>query len=175
MKKKIFQYAGVLFCAAYLIFGMMPACSEAVSLIGEERAKQIAFQHAGASESGARILKLGLDNDHGHTEYEIDFVFGDFKYEYGIDAVSGAVRKFGKKAGYGTAAHAQYIGPQAAEKIAFDHAKVKRGDVLYLRTKLDHDDGMVKYEVKFFCNGLKYEYDIEAKTGQILEFEQDND
>ncbi len=34
---------------------------------------------------------------------------------------------------------------------------------------------MQVYEIKFVYNGLEYEYDIDAATGNVLKFEKDFD
>ena len=37
-----------------------------------------------------------------------------------------------------------------------------------VKTKLDKEDGMMEYEVKIHYNNLKYEFDIDATTGDIV-------
>lgn len=171
--RKFTVVMAILLAMAGIIFAQSNA--DAAQYIGEARAKQIAYKHAGATEAGARLLKLGLDYDHGMAKYEIEFIFGDAKYEYDIDAVSGAVRKVEKKLGYGGAANSQYISSQAAENIALKHAGISRSKARFIRSKLDHDDGMVKYEIKFFSGLTKYEYDIDATTGNVVKFEHGDD
>ena len=43
-----------------------------------------------------------------------------------------------------------------------------------LRIKTDYDDGIMKYEVKIVYNEMKYEFDIDAATGTILEWESES-
>ena len=40
---------------------------------------------------------------------------------------------------------------------------------------MDYEHGMKIYEIRFVYNGLEYEYDINAETGDILKFEKDYD
>ena len=42
------------------------------------------------------------------------------------------------------------------------------------KLELDVDDDEVKYEVEFRSEGLKYEADIDAYTGEILKWEVDD-
>ena len=43
------------------------------------------------------------------------------------------------------------------------------------KIELDYEHGVKIYEVRFVYNGLEYEYDINAETGDILKFEKDYD
>ena len=63
-------------------------------LIGSERAKQIAFDHARVSGANVRRLQVKLDRDDGRTVYEIEFKHDFKEYEYEIDAFSGRIVSF---------------------------------------------------------------------------------
>ncbi|NLI65653.1 MAG: hypothetical protein GX380_02790, partial [Tissierellia bacterium] len=65
--------------------------SSSQSLIGAEKAKSIAFNHAGVSAANVRDLDVELDEDDGRKIYEIDFEVGDREYEYDIDAYTGKI------------------------------------------------------------------------------------
>lgn len=66
--------------------------SNGKTLIGEEKAKEIAFKAAGVSASDAKKLSVKLDNeDDGTVKYEVEFDYGQYEYEYDINAYTGAV------------------------------------------------------------------------------------
>ena len=65
--------------------------------IGEEKAKQAALSHAGASADKLTEYEIELDYEHGAMVYEIEFKCEGFEYDYEIDAVTGAVLKSGKE------------------------------------------------------------------------------
>jgi uncharacterized membrane protein YkoI len=67
----------------------------------------------------------------------------------------------------------KYIGKDAATDIALDHAELTTEDVLYSRTRLERDDGRIEYDVEFYCDGVEYDYEIDATTGEILSFDKD--
>ena len=62
----------------------------------------------------------------------------------------------------------QYIGEEAAKAAALKHAGLAAGDVTELKAELDLDDAVVHYDVEFKSGGMEYDYDIDAKTGDVL-------
>lgn len=64
------------------------------SYIGDVKAKSIALQHAGLTESQISSLRCKLDYDHGRAEYEVEFHANYLEYEYTIDATTGAILKY---------------------------------------------------------------------------------
>lgn len=66
---------------------------ESEHYIGEARAKEAAFSHAGVSADAVRDYKSELDSSDGMMIYEIEFKAGSYEYEYEIDAVNGSVLK----------------------------------------------------------------------------------
>ena len=67
------------------------------------------------------------------------------------------------------------ISEDKAKAIALDHAGFKESDVQFLRVEYDFDDGVEKYEVDFKQGQYEYDYDINAKTGEILSYDKDID
>lgn len=65
------------------------------------------------------------------------------------------------------------ISADEAYAAALKYAKKKSSDVRLKKNKLDMDDGILKYEIEFIENGIEYEFDIDAQTGQILKYEKD--
>lgn len=66
-----------------------------------------------------------------------------------------------------------YIGKQAAKEAAFSDAGVTVDDVTNIRVEFDFDDGKYLYEVEFRVGTVKYEYDIDATTGEIYKKDVD--
>ena len=59
--------------------------------IGSAKAKSIALDHAGVSESQTRKLEVKRDYDDGRLEYEVEFHAAGVEYEYTIDAATGTI------------------------------------------------------------------------------------
>ena len=66
----------------------MPASSS--SFIGEASAKQAALDHAGVSSANAVWIKAQFDRDDGRYIYELEFTADGSKFEYDVDALTGA-------------------------------------------------------------------------------------
>ena len=68
-----------------------------------------------------------------------------------------------------------YIGVDKAKSIALKHAGKSASSVSFTKAKLDKDDGKVVYEIEFRSGRTEYEYDIDAYSGKILEYDIDRD
>ena len=137
-----------------------------------------AAQSAAASDAGVSnptFTKGKLDRDDGRSIYEIEFTDGSTRWEYDIDAATGAVLSKKTKtvsASSGSGASG-VIGEDAARTAALSDAGLKESDVTFGKVELDYDDGRWIYEIEFFTASGKYEYDIDAATGSILSKESE--
>ena len=61
------------------------------SLIGVEKVKKLAAEHAGLTVSQVKFTECELDRDDGRVVYELEFRCGGEEYEYTVDACSGAI------------------------------------------------------------------------------------
>ena len=61
--------------------------------IGKAKAKQIAFEHAGVSESKAKKVKVEFDFDDGVAKYDVEFHADKVDYDYEINALNGKIIK----------------------------------------------------------------------------------
>lgn len=158
----------------------------AVGIITLEQAKEIALNHAGQSASAVYFDKLELDHDDGMQKYEIEFVGGYTEYEYEIDAVTGAILEYDwdhdddhdhehMPGGSGNSGGGASITSEQAKEIALNHAGQSASNVYFDKLELDYDDGMPIYEIEFVSGNMEYEYEIDAATGAILEYDWDQD
>ena len=68
----------------------------------------------------------------------------------------------------GTVSTKAYIGRDEALAAACAHAGVQTEDLLQTEVEFDSENGVMVYEVEFRVGNTEYEYDIDAKTGEIL-------
>ena len=73
----------------------------------------------------------------------------------------------------GTASSKAYISVDDAKSAAYAHAGVSEADVCWLQADFDRDGGVYVYELEFSANGLKYDCSVNALTGEIVKFEQE--
>lgn len=140
-------------------------------LLSMEDAKAKALSHAGLSE--ATFTKEKLDRDDGRQEYEFEFYAGNQKYEYDIDAKTGAVLSQEKKNIAPQASGSDVITRDKAQEIAL--AEVPGATASNVKKlKLDRDDGRQIYEVEIIYAEMEYDLEIDASSGKILEFSSES-
>ena len=153
----------------------IPSTSQSGSYIGQEKAKTIALNHAGISASDASFVKVELDYDDGRAEYEVEFWSGNKEYDYDIDALTGEIRSYDYDIeGYTLPAQTgtSYIGETRAKEIVRAKAGITGGT--FTEFKLDYDDGHAVYEGELRNGWTEYEFEVDAVSGTILEWDVDN-
>ena len=149
-----------------------PAMNSSNSMITAEEAKKAALAHAGLKAAEVTFTKAQLDYDDGKAEYEIEFYSSSDKYEYDINASTGAVIKYSKEAirnKNGT----NVITADEAKNAALEYTGLTADDVRFIKAELDYDDGTAEYDVEFYYGRTEYEIKINAYTGEIIETEID--
>ena len=61
-----------------------------------------------------------------------------------------------------------------AKEIALADAGYEETQVTMSRIRYEWDDGIQIYDVEFYSGGLEYEYEIDAKSGDIIEKDIDD-
>ena len=102
--------------------------------------------------------------------YEIEFTLGTVEYEYELNAVTGAIIKVEVE---GEVNATDTISQDEAVRIATAQAGVDT--TTQLKAKLEVEHGVVVWEIEFKSGGYEYEYEIDAKTGKILDYEKEID
>lgn len=65
----------------------------------------------------------------------------------------------------------KYIGKSKAKKIALAKAKGKNARITEI--ELDREDGVMVYEGEMVDSKYEYDFEINAKTGKIIEWERE--
>ncbi|MGN0293322.1 MAG: PepSY domain-containing protein [Lachnospiraceae bacterium] len=145
--------------------------------ISENEAKEIALKDAGVSEKDISGIRIKLEKDDGIWQYEVDFYAGDKEYDYDIDADIGKIlskdmeidndfRKSGAEQSAGIS-----LSEEEAVKLVLE--KVPQASKDNIRIHLDYEDGKPVYEGSIVYKGVEYDFEIDAATGTILEWEQE--
>ena len=157
------------------------AASPSDQYIGETKAKSIALKHAKLSESQVTFIKTHLDYDDGHIVYDVEFYSGNTEYDYEIDAISGKIYEYDRDIEYytipsnssSTSNAGKYISETKAKSIALKHAKLNKSQVTFIKAHLDYDDGHIVYDIEFYSGNTEYDYEIDAISGKIYEYDHE--
>lgn len=162
--------------------------------ISLEEAVEIALGNAGVARDDARFTKTSLDNDDLIAHYEIEFLVGSKEYDYDIAVSDGRILELEEEkeedipvtakpeqtkapAAAETNASVQttaaqnsgYISVDEAKSIALASAEIAAADAKFEKASFDSDDLIPHYDIEFYANGFEYDYEISAKTGDIIE------
>ena len=154
------------------------------SKITADQAKSAALADAGADVSSVQYTRAELCREDGAWIYEVEFCTSTHEYEYEIDAHTGAVcgksvevcsneahHSGGHHADPHHTASGTLIGANQARSACLGHAGCTADQVSFTKVELDSEDGLTVYEIEFYKDGVKYEYAIDAVTGDVLEYE----
>ena len=153
-----------------------------------EQAREIALKDAGLEGKEVTWYETQKDKDKKKkiVTWDLGFFLDDTEYEYEINMATGEiVEKSNEKMDAQEKAeneqqaltldsilkdNADYpVTADQALDIALKDAGIDAAAAEILKNNLDNDDGIILYEVKFISGDKKYEYDIDANTGAILE------
>lgn len=140
-----------------------------------EQAKQIALEKAGVAADGAVFAKAHRDFDDGRAVYDLEFWAGGREYELDVDAATGDVTEFEVEEHRRARSEGAAVSLEEAKGIALARVGLKADEVRFKKAYLDRDDGRKAYDIEFAANGLEYEFDIDAATGAILDFDTDRE
>ena len=163
-----------------------------------EQAQTAALDAANIDAADADISSATLSEVAGVTCYKVEFTSGNHTYAYSINAESGEVLEASYRdknaaptdsaqtdttASGATTTPAQTtpnintstgaVDEAKAQEIALAHAGVKAADATITKSKLDYDDGRQIYEIEWYANGAKYDYEIAVATGKIVSYDHD--
>lgn len=77
----------------------------------------------------------------------------------------------GNAQAYGVASSKGYIGEEKARELAFAFCGKEPEEVHHILVSMDYSNGRVTYEVEFYQGEYKYEYEMDAANGDMLEWE----
>ena len=196
MKQK-YLLAGTVCALAVTIAGCNSHTTrpERAQMISIDAAQTAALKQANIEAENAAISSTTIDEVAGVTCYKVEFTSGDHAYSYSINAENGEVLEASYRdknaapadstqpdttASGATTTPAQTtpstntntstgaVDEAKAQEIALAHAGVKAADATITKSKLDYDDGRQVYELEWYANGAKYDYEIAVATGEIV-------
>ena len=135
----------------------------APALIGIIRVEQIVQGKA----ADAFIIALDLERDDGRVYYEGEAVKGNKEYAFEIDAHTGVLLKWNVDDDYDGQVKDGGIGFAAVKTMVLN----KVPGAVIVEIDLEQDDGQFNYGVDAEKNGVEHTFEIDAYTGNIIEWE----
>ena len=159
--------------------GQTPAVSSApegevaAGEISREEALAIALANAGVPEGDAYNVKNETDSDNGIPLYDIEFEtdYGDYDFEVAIAD--------GRIVGADYEVDEEWLdalggSPVTAEEAASIVAgKVSGTSAADVDIWEESGDGRGRYEGELFLDGMKYEFELDPRTGRIFDWNAD--
>lgn len=158
--------------------------------VDEDTAVSIAMEHAGVTECS--IHRVELDTEDGRQVYEVEFFAGNTEYDYTIDRETGEILSCdqdiegwglgnGQQNGSGngrkngqensTASSSGPITLEEAVQLVLD--RVPGASASDVQIEFERDDGKDIYEGEVTCNRTEHEFQIDASTGNFIEWSVD--
>lgn len=140
--------------------------------IDPKRAGEIAV----GAHDGSRVVDLDLEREHGLTVWEVKVVTGEAKYEVDVDAVTGEIVKDERES---TDDLREYNSQLDRAKLSYadaiDVVLEQYPGATVVELDLDEEDGAVVWEAEVVtADHVKYEMEIDAVSGKILQNERED-
>lgn len=174
-----------------MIAGLLTGCGQ-LSDIGKDKAAKIALADANLTDTDVTRLRVSKNHDDGQSIYEVEFTNENTEYEYEILASNGDIlstdyeeshtpnqqNQNGQQTQNG---HHNQSGrqSQADVQLSIEDAsalaleRVPGATQQDLKIELDYDDAYYKYEGDIIYDQKEYEFEIDANTGEFLEWKEE--
>lgn len=190
-KKSVKLGVGIAGISAVLLTGSVLANQSMIKFgtqqahqptIAIDQVKKAVEKHLGLTE--LNYESITLKNENRTTYYEVKVNHNGIRYELTVDATTGSI--LGTEIENPSSTQQTLTtkqGTQAQVSITEERAKAitsehtKKNNLHYTRIEVSQDDdyaGALTYEIEAEADGIEYDLDINANTGQILKFEQKN-
>lgn len=180
---------GAVSAAPVTEYGVQPIKEIAQETLTQAEAEAIALEHAGLTREEVTGLRSEYDVERGTPEWDVDFRSGDWEYDYEVNARTGSVIKGEKEydpvkvkpaapekpATPKKPAETKTLTGEEAQAIAMKHAGLTAAEVTGLRSEYDVDRGISHWDIDFRSGDWEYDYEVNAKTGEVLKSEKEYD
>lgn len=145
-------------------FILLVGCNQ--TSISLEQAKQIALDYTKLLIEDVNFTSSKLDKD--DNEYDLTFHTDTTTYEVEVDAKKGTIVSIKETKLPINNNLENSINADIATQIALDHANVSIDEAVITQVEFDTENFVYYYEIEFIAKGLKYEYEINAVTSEVI-------
>lgn len=142
--------------------------------IDRNQALEIALGHAGIAEQDTKFHSAREDVEDGQRVFEVEFISSEGgEYEYELDAQDGTIISFEYDAESlyrkEAVSDAEMIPESQVMQVVLERVPgAEAKDVAIFKKE---DDGRMEYEAHLVFEEMKYEYKIDAYSGDLMEWE----
>lgn len=160
------------------------------TVLSEAEALETACAHAGVSSANLLFSHVKQDFENGRSIYEVEFYADNQEYDYEIDAASGQILNYDMDMESSflppsttpspNASAPSADAPSTTSQVDIETAsqtalaRVPGASASDLRIKMDRDDGRSVYEGKIIYHSREYEFEIDAATGTVTEWDEES-
>ena len=167
--RKMMRKAITILLSGLMVMAMsVTAFADAVTADG---AADIALANAGLSRDAVTMLESEADDGKFEVEFVDNATGNDYSYE--IKAADGKILEKSVDYVYSRSKSKKKIGAKAARKKAASLTGVKYKTVKKGSCKYKYKKKQGKYTVKFKSGGYRYEVEVLAPTGAVIELEME--
>ena len=170
MKKKTMKIM-----SAAMVFVLMIAMT--VTVFAAPVTKKDALNKAlkDAKLTTEQVKRLSVEYDAKDAAYEIEFTkkSNRAEYDYSISAATGKITEKSVEYVYRKTSSKSKIGVTAARKKVASFSGISFSIIKTGTCRYSYENREGIYEVKFRKGNYKYEYDVQAATGKITEYEKE--
>lgn len=166
------------------------AVSVSQTKLSESQVKKIVADYTGAADLVYSKFKLKTSKKYSNSHYEIKAHQNGLTYKFDIDAISGDILSYStdnkdkihSQSRPKSSSSDQPVESSQSSTNLISQDKVKeiaaketgKNDLNFAYIKLEMDDGRQIYDVKATSGDKKYDLDIDAQSGQLISFEEEN-
>ena len=183
----------VLTLTGLLLAGCASSTAQ-VKRLDMEAAKKAAIEHAGFTSEEVSFRSVELDQRNGIEYYDVEFTADGKKYDYDIDALTGAVidseapeasKEKTQKEEISTLVLPNAASDQSTAEQNISNTELSKADAKRIALEqvpgateadirefeVDYDDGRLEYEGSIWYDELEYEFEIDGYSGAIRSWE----
>ena len=169
MKRRV-NIALALLAALAMVMTMSVAAF-AGAITDNDAALKKALKNAGLKKTEVKRIDVEYDSKDGSYEVEFTQKSNGKEFDYEIAAATGKITKKSVDYRYKRNSSHKKIGKTAARKKVAKFSGISYKIISSGTCRYEYDDRQGTYEVKFTKGDRRYEYDVLAPTGKIIEYE----
>lgn len=169
MKRKVNMLVALVAMIAMVM--TMNVSVFAAGISSNDSALKKALNNAGLKKSQVMYVEVEFDSDDNTYEVEFTKKSNGKEFSYEISASSGKILEKSVEYKYKRNSSHDKIGKAAARKKVAKFSGISLKTIKSGTCRYDYDDGKGTYEIKFTKGNRRYDYEVLAPTGKIIEYE----